>query len=123
VGMWIEARDPYTLELISGTYLDDLETQVAHPEPRALGPMGESIAFAWAAQRDMGDGPTTSCLYLTPLDALGATIGTSIRIDPGVAEARRPGIEHIRLVVGTDDLYLLWRQDSELWVARVDWSS
>ena len=122
--MWIEARNNMDLGFHSGAYLDHLESLVRRPEPRALERVGEQLVLAWAAQRSLGGGePVASCLYLTPLDASGEPNGGTLRVDPGIGEAHLPGIEHVRLVVGPDGIFLLWRQDPELWVARVDGSS
>jgi len=123
VRMWIEQRAQGDLAPVWGMYLD-LESRVDHPEPRALERVGDQLVLAWAAYRNFGgSAPVPSCLYLTPLDGTGAPSGTTIRVDPGVGSAHLPGIEHVRVVAGTDGLYLLWRQDPELWVARIDWSS
>jgi hypothetical protein len=124
IRMWVEVRRSSDLGFVSGTYLEHLESLVRRPEPRALERVGSQLVLAWAAERSLGDGePVASCLYVTPLDATGAPAGGTMRIDPGVADAHLPGIEHVRLVVGPDGIYLLWRQDPELWVARVDSSS
>ena len=124
IRMWIEVRRAFDLAFVSGTYLEHLESLVRRPEPRALERVGSQLLLAWAAERSLGGGEAVaSCLYLTPLDASGAPAGGTMRIDPGTAEAHLPGIEHVRLVVGPDGIYLLWRQDPELWVARVDSSS
>jgi hypothetical protein len=124
IRMWIEVRRSSDLAFVSGTYLEHLESLVRRPEPRALARVGEQLVLAWAAERTFGGSePVASCLYLTPLAASGAPAGGTMRVDPGVADAHLPGIEHVRLVVGPDGIYLLWRQDPELWVARVDSSS
>jgi hypothetical protein len=120
--MWTEIRDGRDLHHISGVVLDDLETLVDHPEPRALERSGDGFVLAWAARRVLDGAPRASCLYLTGLDAAGSPTGTTIRVDPG-GEAILPGIDQVRLVEAPEGTFVSWQHGAELWVARVEWSS
>jgi hypothetical protein len=122
-GVWIDLRATRTLAEAGSADLPELEPLVDRPEPRALEPAGARLVLAWAARRTFGTDAVPSCLYLTPLDAGGAPTGTTMRVDPGDAEARPAGIEHVRVVVDGESIYVLWRQDPDLWLARLGWES
>ena len=120
IGMWVVRRGSYDLGLLAESRFTELEEQVDRPAPQALEPAGELFVLVWAADRDIGRGPVPSCLYLTPVDGDGRPAGTTLRIDPGSAEARASGVSDVRLVTAPEGLYLLLRQGADLWLARVD---
>ncbi|MBI5489285.1 MAG: hypothetical protein HY905_18265 [Deltaproteobacteria bacterium] len=123
LGMWVVRRTRFDLGLAAEHWFVDFESQVDQPNPRALEPAGALFVLAWTARRDFGEGPVPSCLYLTPVDRDGHAAGTTIRIDPGEAAARASGVGHVRLVVGADGVFVLWREAADLLLARMDLSS
>ena len=124
--LWLEEREPSRLELVGASDLRVLEDVVSHPEPRALVATGNAAVLAWTARRDEIPArlPFPACLYLTPLASDGNPDGISLRLDPGAEFAPGPpGIEHVRIEVAPDGLFVLWRQEGAAWVARIEWSS
>jgi hypothetical protein len=119
VQLWTERRSGFDLSPVANADLAMLEPLVDRPEPQALEGDGRSLVLAWVARRDVAGSPVPACLYATPLDDLGRSAGPSVRVDDA-GRAIGAGIDHVRMVVDGAAVYVLWKHDSDVWVARFD---